>query len=163
MALSISCSNNQDDSSDDTKTLASRLYLKIDTKDKENEYLLDIYYGHDFYNDKGVLCTGTQDRYYGIDIYFVANNDNPNISGFHNDKAVLINTCYLFGFESINYDCVYNEKIEYKNCYGYRLNKSILNQDGVIQICLFDCSSLDQTSISAHIERLSYSKREGIF
>lgn len=163
LVLSLSCSDNHDNSLfDDVKAKAAGLYLKIETKEKEKEYLLDIYYGHNYFNDNGILSAGIQDRYFGINIYFVSEGESINYDLIiNNDEEKLIDSYKLDNFATIDYDCLYNGSINYRNCYCYRLNRLMFDRNGIIVVCLFN-KSINSGGIITHVERLSYSIENGL-
>lgn len=148
--FSFSCSNEQqnDDLSNGYKPESS-MYLKADYIEKENEYLINIYYGHNYYNDNGKFTGGTKDTIYTIDICFVDENEK-----------IIMDSYILKDYLEIDNDCVFNNKLDYKNCYGFRLNKKNLIKAGFIDIYLYSLKIDEQYNGIGY--RFSYSKEEGI-
>ena len=119
ICFSFSCSNEQqnNDASNNYKPGIS-LKMKVDVFEKEKEYLLDIYYGHDFYKDNGNFATSTDHNKFGIAICFINNNEK-----------IILDSYTLKDFSERYNDCISNNKVEYKNCYCYRFKKNILTNE----------------------------------
>lgn len=146
----VSCSSNilsKGFSQKDFKTNTG-LYIAVKASDNDASIDVNVFYGNDYYNDTGEFCCeGIENDKCFVVINFIPLNDNKIKKELFTKK--------INDFYKLNYDCLNNNKLEYKSSFDYSILKTNLNEDGIIEIALSSISS-DHSGSNSVFQRLIY-------
>lgn len=143
----ISCSNNELSYGFSLNNFKSNtgMYLAIKVSENNEAINLSIYYGNDFYNDDDFLSTpNSEENTYVISIRFIYVNNEKTIFSKNLDE-----------FSHLDYDCVFNGKLNYKKMFPYSIQKEELVQNGTIEIALTSFSTTNESFYEVY-QKINY-------